>query len=86
MFQNEHEIKDIETKSKTMQGNLREQLNTEITRKEFLQYTAGALLMVFGLQNLFNLLSGNKVIEKHIFITSSPADGRDGFGTRKFGM
>lgn len=69
-----------------MQGNLREQLNTEITRKEFLQYTAGALLMVFGLHNLFNLLSGNKIIEKHIMLAPpSPADGHDGFGSRKFG-
>ena len=69
-----------------MRENLREQLNTEITRKEFLQYSAGALLMVFGLHNLFNLLSGNRVIEKHILMTPpSPADGHGGFGSRKFG-
>jgi len=69
-----------------MQGNLREQLNTEITRKEFLQYTAGALLMVLGLNNLLSLLGGNKIIEKHIMMAPpAPADGRDGFGSRRFG-
>ena len=69
-----------------MRDQLREQLNTEITRKQFLQYTAGALLMVFGFHNLLSLLSGNKMLEKHIFVsTPVPADGRDGFGSRKFG-
>lgn len=68
-----------------MRENLREQLNTEITRKQFLQYTAGALLMVFGLNNLISLLTGNKVIEHQVLLTPPGANDHDGFGSRKFG-
>lgn len=70
-----------------MRENLREQLNTEISRKQFLQYMAGAMLMVFGLNNIISLLAGNK-IEHHVLYPKRPsdADGRDGFGSRKFGV
>lgn len=63
-----------------MRDNLREQLNKEMTRKQFLQYLTGALLMVFGLHNLVSLLTGSK----HI-IVQQEAQGRHGFGSRSFG-
>jgi len=66
-----------------MRENMRETLNTEITRKQFLQFSAGALLMVFGLHNILSLLSGNKT--GHQALTPMPSDGREGFGSRRFG-
>jgi len=69
-----------------MRNELREHFVTEISRKQFLQYLAGALLMVLGLNNLLSLLSnGTKVIEKHTFLPA-PDDGRSGFGSRRFGV
>lgn len=68
-----------------MRENMREQLNTEITRKEFLQYLTGAVLMVFGLNNLFSLLSGSRTIEKRILVPMPGANDHSGFGVRKFG-
>jgi len=67
-----------------MRENLREQLNTEITRKQFLQYMTGALLMVFGLNNLISLLTGSKSVQ-HTMLLPPTSDGPDGFGARKFG-
>jgi hypothetical protein len=68
-----------------MQENLREQLNTEITRKQFLQYLTGAVLMVFGLHNLVALLTGNRVIEKRLIVAGPAGDMANGFGARRFG-
>lgn len=68
-----------------MPENLREQLNTEITRKQFLQYLTGAVLMVFGLHNLVSLFTSGKVIEKRILVPSAAGDMANGFGTRRFG-
>jgi hypothetical protein len=66
-----------------MRENMREKLNTEITRKQFLQYAAAAALAVFGLNNLLSLLTGGKEVQR-IYIPGGPSD-HDGFGTRKFG-
>ena len=55
-------------------------LNKEMTRKEFLQYTVGALLVVFGFGNLLSLLT-HRVKDK----VSPGDDSRHGFGSRKFG-
>ncbi len=67
-----------------MHGDMRDRLKTEITRKQFLQYSAGALLMVFGLNNLISLLTGNRTIEKTILMPG-PGNDHDGFGSRRFG-
>ena len=66
-----------------MREQLREQLNTEITRKEFLRYLMAAMLMLFGLNNFLSMLHGaNKII-----VERRPADsGADGFGSRRFGV
>jgi len=64
-----------------MRDNMREQLNKEMTRKQFLQYLAGALLMIFGFNNLMTLLLGNK--SQRILL--QPETDRSGFGSRKFG-
>lgn len=69
-----------------MPENLREQLNAEITRKQFLQYLTGTLLMVFGLHNLVALFTGGKVIEKRILVPGSGSDMANGFGARRFGV
>jgi hypothetical protein len=65
--------------------NMRDKLNTEITRKQFLQAMAGALLMVFGLDNLVSLLTGHK-LHKNIFINSQGSESGHGFGNSKFGI
>lgn len=65
-----------------MRDNLREHLNTEVTRKQFLQYLGGALLLVFGLNNLVSLLTGKK-IEHHVLPQTN--DAHEGFGARRFG-
>jgi hypothetical protein len=65
--------------------NMRDKLNTEITRKQFLQYMAGAALMVFGLDNLVSLLTGHKV-QKHIYLPGQNSQAIHGFGTSKFGV
>jgi len=69
-----------------MRDTLREHLNTEITRKQFLQYMLAALLMIFGFHNLISLLTGSRV-EHHLL----PRPGGnttdiEGFGTRRFGV
>lgn len=67
-----------------MREDLREHLNTEVTRGQFLQYMGTALLMVFGLNNLLNLLSSSRPVEKHYTPVPTPNQA-DGFGTRRFG-
>jgi len=65
---------------------MRDKLNTEITRKQFLQFSAAALLAVFGLGNLLSLLSGNGREIRHVLTPGSSGLEQDGFGTRKFGV
>lgn len=67
-----------------MRDNLREHLSQEITRKQFLQYMAAAVLMVFGLNNLISLLTGSK-LEHHLGAPSG-RDAQHGFGSSKFGV
>ncbi|HSX06185.1 MAG TPA: hypothetical protein VLG92_00505 [Candidatus Saccharimonadia bacterium] len=66
-----------------MRDSLREKLNAEITRKQFLEYTAAAILTLFGLNNLLSLLSSNKPPR---YLDTPGGNDPDGFGTRKFGM
>jgi hypothetical protein len=66
-------------------ANMRDKLNTEITRKQFLQVMAGAVLMVFGLDNLISLLTGHK-FQKNIFINGQGSEADHGFGSSKFGV
>ena len=65
--------------------DMRDKLNTEITRKQFLQFMAGAMLMVFGLDNLVSLLTGHK-FQKNIFINNGSSEASHGFGNSKFGV
>jgi hypothetical protein len=68
-----------------MRDVLRERLNTEVTRQQFLQYMGTALLMVFGLNNLIQLLSTTRSV-KYPQQPAVPApNASDGFGTRRFG-
>ena len=67
-----------------MRDSFREQLNKQMTRKEFLQWLFAALLAIFGFHNLIALLTGTS---SH---TSRPLGGQPvqdvtGFGTRRFG-
>lgn len=68
-----------------MREELRARLETEVTRKQFLQYLAGATLVVFGLGNILSLFGGTKIIEKQVFLPAPAAD-RNGFGSRRFGV
>ncbi|MFA5004289.1 MAG: hypothetical protein WC498_03385 [Candidatus Saccharimonadales bacterium] len=65
-----------------MREDFHSQLSKEITRKQFLQYVAGAVLVVFGFDNLMRLLTGSN---RHTHGVLSNPDGRHGFGSRKFG-
>lgn len=68
-----------------MQSGLRERLNTEVTRQQFLQYMGTALLMVFGLNNLIQLLSTTRTVEHPQQPVVPAPSASDGFGTRRFG-
>lgn len=68
-----------------MRDTMRDKLNTEITRKQFLQYMAAALLAVFGLNNLLSLLSGRHDVH-HIVTMTDAAGGSHGFGSSRFGV
>ena len=67
-----------------MREELREKLNTEITRKQFIQYIGVALLMLFGLHNFLSLLGGNK-IGGHRGIVGMLDSATSSFGSRRFG-
>jgi hypothetical protein len=69
-----------------MRDELRERLATEVTRKQFLQYVFGALLMMLGFANLLSMLRGTKVVERHILLPGQHANSANGFGSRKFGV
>jgi len=71
------------TGKRNMRDNLREKLNTEITRKQFLEYLAAAVLALFGLSNLLSLLSGAK--PGRTIVVHDGGSNPDGFGSRKFG-
>jgi hypothetical protein len=56
-----------------------------MTRKEFLQYAAGAIVVLFGFSNLVSLFTS--------FTTTTVSPSKDlskeskhGFGSRKFGV
>jgi hypothetical protein len=66
-----------------MREYLREQLNKEMTRKQFLQAMAGLLLAVFGFHNLVNFLTSST--GSHTTSQHPPATDPDGFGSRRFG-
>jgi hypothetical protein len=65
-----------------MKNDLRNQLlQREMTRKEFLQWVAGACAILLGFGNLLSLLTRySKTEEKTVQATD-----RHGFGSRKFG-
>jgi len=67
-----------------MRDDLRDQLAKEITRKQFLQYMAGAVLTIFGFGNLINLLTGGK--HAHHLLGGTVDNNRHGFGSSKFGV
>jgi hypothetical protein len=66
-----------------MRDSLRNTINTEITRKQFLQYIGGTLLMLFGLYRFIELLSGSHPMPH---LPPQQQNGESaGFGTRRFG-
>jgi hypothetical protein len=67
-----------------MRNDMREQLNTEITRKQFLQFMGTAVLMVFGLNNLISLLTGSHPT-KHVYLHGAAPSAGHGFGSSRFG-
>jgi hypothetical protein len=68
-----------------MRDTMREKLNTEITRKQFLQFMAAAVLTVFGLNNILALLGGNRDIHQ-VLVPGAANTDNNSFGTRKFGV
>lgn len=67
-----------------MKNEIQERLTQELSRKQFLQLIGGALLMVFGFNNLVALLLGKKP-GHNVFIQQS-IEARHGFGSSKFGI
>ena len=65
--------------------NMRDRLTSEVTRKQFLQYLSGAILLVFGLDNLISLLTGHRP-SKHVYIHDPSQQPSSGFGASKFGV
>ncbi len=63
-----------------MREILNEQLNKELTRKQFLQLTVAAMLALFGFNNLLNMLNRPKTVV-HVHDKSG-----HGFGSSKFGV
>lgn len=65
--------------------NLREKLNTEITRKQFIQYIGIALLMLFGLHNFLSLLGNHQAGGSQSGIAHLLNNASSNFGSRRFG-
>ena len=68
-----------------MREGLREKLNTEVTRKQFIQYIGIALLMLFGLHNFLSLLGSSKTGGNRSGIIGMLDNAAGGFGSRRFG-
>jgi hypothetical protein len=68
-----------------MRDYLREQLQREITRKEFIQILGVLLLSVFGVHNFVNIIAGNFPGAKGKR-GSNHATASHGFGSSKFGV
>jgi len=64
-----------------MQQKYSELISKELSRKDFLKFIGGGIVVLFGLTNFISYLS-------HFHRTGSPrviSDNRHGFGSRKFG-
>ena len=61
----------VNVKYKTMKNHIDTLLKQEMTRKEFLQYIGGALLMAFGVTNLLKNILQTKPMQT---MQSSPLD------------
>jgi hypothetical protein len=61
--------------------SINELLEKDISRKEFLQFVGGGIIVLFGLQNLINYLT--QFNQSTSQSASPPA--RHGFGASKFG-
>lgn len=66
-----------------MRDDLRGKLNTAITRKQFLQYSAMLLLTVFGVDNFMYLVTGKSPARSRM--SNAESSAHNGFGSRKFG-
>jgi hypothetical protein len=63
-----------------MNKNISELLDKDISRKEFLQFIGGGIIVLFGLQNLINYMTQFDPSPKP---DATPA--RHGFGSSRFG-
>jgi len=59
-------------------------LKKPMTRREFLQFTGGSILVLFGLGNILALMSHVKKTVEPPKVVQSKAN--NSFGTRKFGV
>jgi hypothetical protein len=63
-----------------MRDDIKDILNKQMTRKEFLRYAGGTLIVLLGLGNLLSFLK-----QPTRTVVQSPAEDHHGFGSRKFG-
>lgn len=64
---------------------LRDKLQAEITRKQFLQYMGIVLLSIFGFNNLLSLFGTHKHLTTYVSQNVKEAE-RHGFGSSRFGV
>lgn len=64
-----------------MKNNLEELVSRELSRKEFLKFAGGAIVVLFGLSNFISYLSRFKQTGA-LTVTQ---ETQHGFGSRKFG-
>lgn len=60
-------------------------LKKEMTRREFLQFSGSAVLILFGLGNVLQLMRHMKKTAEEP-VAKVESDTRHGFGSRKFGV
>lgn len=64
-----------------MGKNITQLLDKEVSRKEFLQFVGGGVLVIFGLNNLISYISQfNRPAT-----SDAPVEASNGFGSRRFG-
>lgn len=60
-------------------------LKREMTRREFLQFTGGSILILLGLGNFLQLLAHMRKTADKPPVSRVESEASHGFGSRKFG-
>lgn len=66
--------------------DIKDLLTKEMTRQEFLKFSVGVLISLFGVGNLIKYMSAYNQQKKGVADTSRQTGGTTGFGSSKFGV